>query len=196
VAGLYLVAGHQPLTPHWERYAMFLTVPSCAAAAVLLAATGTSLPALRRQGLTACAVSAALLAGTFLYYVRPVWTGAESHRAFRTGPVEPKLAAFEWIDQAAGANGPVTVVAEDWWCYQPLRYLAGGRDNWQVVTAGAPTDVPRGHGPVFLVGFAGGEFEQRFGTDTGKGDMEAPWVARDNAGRAVLLVWRRRGPGG
>ena len=178
---------------------MFLTVPSCAAAAVLLTATGASLPARRRQGLTACAMATALLAGTFLYYVLPLWTGADSHRAFRTGPVEPKLAAFEWIQQAASSDEPVTVVAEDWWCYQPLHYLAAGRDNWQVLAAEGwsaeqlASEARRAQGPVFLVGFVGGTFEQRFGSVAEKGHVEAPWVVHDNAGRPVLFVWRQCG---
>ena len=54
-------------------------------------------------------------------------TGGESHRTFRTSTREPKAAALDWIrERSAGRPdcAETRIVAEDWWAYWPLRYLA------------------------------------------------------------------------
>jgi hypothetical protein len=80
----------------------------------------------------------AVLAGFAWYYLRPLSLGlGETHVAFRTARVEPKLAALRVVEGAATSQ-PVEIIARGWWAYWPLAYLAGADPQLRIV----PLDVP------------------------------------------------------
>ena len=84
--------------------------------------------------------------------------------------------------------GPVTVLAEDWWTYYPLRYLAAERKTMTVVwpNGAAISETTGEPSHRFAVGFERGPFQQW-------ADLHAPELRRqtivDAAGRPILHVW-------
>jgi hypothetical protein len=126
VAGFFLIAGPKAIVPHFERYAICLIGPTA-----LLIARATvwwqSRPGnLGRLATAACLALAWLMLAAFRanYFDAIERTGGESHRAFRTAAVEPKLAALSHIRAASPPGEPITIFADEWWIYWPLRYLA------------------------------------------------------------------------
>src|SRR5262249_45575428 len=118
------------------------------------------------------------------YFAELAKTGGDVHRTFRTGPVEPKQAAIAAI-VAAAAGEPATIVAEDWWTFFPLYYLAGSHGELHVEFCTLAADEPTAK-RRFLGGFAGGPCElwlARHAPDLPKQS------AVDYAGRPVLHVW-------
>jgi 4-amino-4-deoxy-L-arabinose transferase-like glycosyltransferase len=154
-------------------------------------------------------------------------TGGDSHLTFRTASVEPKQQALRIIlDDISrpeldlpqgGASSGVniiserrrddqtvsTVVAENWWLYQPIRFLAGRNPEIAVMPfedlasrSPSTTDarkqslatISRGG---YAVGFADGELEQAI-TSRFPPDRLRRWDVVDSASRTVILVYRVR----
>jgi hypothetical protein len=179
----YVLVGPRLIGPGLERYAMFLLTPS----AVVLAVLWRSLSDVPRwphwSGLLA--VCGGLLVGFSFHYFGPLLeTGGEAHRTFRTAAVEPKQAAFAAIVARTGGQ-PATVLAEDWWTFFPLYYLAGNRPELRVVWCEKATD-DLAPGRRFLVGFAGGPCDLWLAQNA---PGRASQTIRDYAGRPVLHVW-------
>jgi hypothetical protein len=131
LAIFHAVAGPSALQPGVERYALFTLVPLIIVCAIGLDSLAETQPAATTVvfSLTyACFV--AVLTGGYFY---PLSTrGGEAAPAFRTGDVEPKLAAYHAIQADSAGAAVVSVVAEDWWLYWPLRYFAGGDSRIRV----------------------------------------------------------------
>lgn len=125
LAIFHAVAGPLALVPGVERYALFALVPIiivCAMGLDSLAETQPAVTTVMFSLTYACFVT--VLTGGYFY---PLSTrGGEAAPAFRTGDVEPKLAAYDAIQADSAKATVVSVVAEDWWLYWPLRYFAGG----------------------------------------------------------------------
>ena len=138
-----------PQSPGRERYVVWILVP-----AVLLVARGLKdAPRL----LLAVAATSALLSGAWLYAVDQQLWPSSTHRAFRTGPVEPKIALAKRILELSPPGQPLRIAVADWWLEHPLRYLlppdaAIGGDlpdpQWRVVWSSAPNQ-PDGAGQSY-----------------------------------------------
>lgn len=181
----YVLIGPGMIEPGVERYAMFLVTPGCLALVLLGRSLGESPAARRWQAAALLTVCGLLLAGFAQWYFGVLGaTGGRAHRTFRTGPVEPKQAALQAVRAAAG-DEPVTILAEDWWTYCPLYYLAGAGPEFHVrpVVRRTGGGEPRRR---FLVGFAGGPCDLWL-------QRQAPELPReavtDFAGRPVLYIW-------
>lgn len=190
LAGAYLLFGLSTVQPGWERYSMWLVTPACLLAALAVSSLG-DLPTARSRQLAGVLAVCALLLGSFYlrYFQVLIHTGGEVHRAARTGPVEPKQAAYEAIVAWAGDDSPFTVLAEDWWCYWPIRYLAHDRPSMQVVLCQGDraqvadlTSARR----RFAVGFADGPLDRWFAQHAPRTPHQ---TFNDAAGRPVLRVW-------
>jgi hypothetical protein len=212
LVGLYLIAGLKPLTPGNERYAMFLTVPSCIGAALLLAALAPTPQAERWQRLGGLAVAGLLLAGFWQFYWEPLQTTggealstAEGHDdSFRTGPVEPKLAALQQILRVSPPGMRIKIWAENWWSFAPIRYLAANYPEAHLIVVDGNGQLPhpknqsfRGK-PVlfFLVSFTEGNYARELDGQTprpGQPSVVGSWDIPDAAGRPVLRVWQLAG---
>jgi hypothetical protein len=129
------VAGPQAIAPHFERYGICLVAPS-----MLLLARGlvwwmdeSPWPQLSRR---------AVLVGGWLwlvsfdanYFVFMRQTGGESHVAFRTAAVEPKLQTLELVRAMRDPSRTATIVCRSWWTYWPIAYLTAGTDDLGVMT--------------------------------------------------------------
>ena len=200
-AAFYVVAGPQSIQPHVERYGMWMIAPS-----VLLLAMGVRWwlqrgdMSTRLRPAVALLVPWVMLAGFSWYYLRPLRLGlGETHLAFRTAAMEPKLAALRAI-KSRSSEQTTQIVAHGWWVYWPMAYLAGSESRLKVV----PRDVP-GEKRVELdrdaswdVGFVGGIVpgvqtggQSHFGLDK-NWDSPQPTiqssVIRDAANRPLLRI--------
>ncbi len=184
----YLLMGAEALSPGWERYGVWIISPACVILGLLISSVGTSAASRSAQTIGVIAACVFMLVGFYRNYFAVLETsGGAAHLAFRTGPVEPKQAAFNAIlTMTSDEPGPVVILAEDWWTYYPLRYLAADRETFTVVWprgAIAGTAEPRHR---FAVGFDRGPFHRWV-------DLHAPELRGrtvvDSAGQPILHVW-------
>ena len=131
--GLFLIAGPRAVAPHTERYAIGLI-----GATALLAAFGIAWW-VRRSGriatvswIVAAWAVLAVFHCNYLHFIKT--TGGESHRAFRTTTVEPKLAAILSIVGRQVHGQPVCILAREWWSYWPAEYFTFTSDCIRVVS--------------------------------------------------------------
>jgi hypothetical protein len=182
VVAFHVFAGPDALRPHVERYGLCLMVPTIVALSILAVEAAAGLGAL----VATAAVSVALL-GAFWrgYFVALETTGSTSHETFWTGPVEPKAEAFRRIEAATGGRA-TRVVADGYWLYWPLAYLAHDT-ALDVRDAERLDDEPGG---TYLVGFPNGRVDE---WARRSGAARLRWEIPGAAGRIVLRVWERPG---
>jgi hypothetical protein len=192
VVAFFLIAGNGSIQPHQERYALCLLVPTVLAVSVLLRELGERGARLWRPYALTTAVAALLLLSFHLRYFRFIEaTGSTSHETFWTGAAEPKGAAFERILAEAGGKGGARVVAESWWVYWPLAYLAWGKPL-DVVWLGPVPAASGRPGGTYWVGFPGAAIDQAFrGQGIGGRSFDIPGAGRP----AALRVWWTPEPG-
>lgn len=194
LVAFHAVAGPEGLQPGRERYGMFLLSPLVILCAIGLAAFAERAPR-ASFALTALVFSTLLAVLVGGYFAPLLRRGGDTHQAYRTGHVEPKVAAYQFIKHIAGADN-VEVIAEDWWLYWPLKYLSS-RDERVFVTIMPDAAVPGGLRPAgatapvppltphprFAVVFDGGSaWSRRRSEDT------AVFSALDPIGRPILHV--------
>jgi len=122
-AGFHVIAMELALQPSLERYGMFMFVPMLITLAMAVDACTTRARAVGRLAAFATlTLFGAMTVGAYFY---PIATrGGDAIATFRTGAVEPKLAAYGFI-AAHSAGAATRVIAEDWFLYWTLRYFAG-----------------------------------------------------------------------
>lgn len=142
LAGLHTVTGPDILRPYFARYGLFLVAPSVAAMACLLRAwmpDGTdraSILGRRVQVVALIGLGFGLIHHThasFFGHILPGTEGQERLATLRTETVDPKEWALRLIrdDRPEGADATV-ILAEDWWTYRPIEFLAGGDPSIRV----------------------------------------------------------------
>jgi hypothetical protein len=202
---LYAVGGISALSPGFERYGTFLIVPAAFSASILLCAAflecGGSLVSRRRRRLLAFA---SLFGWMMLYdfhqnYLQPIWsTGGRGHRTFRTAAIEPKKQALslilEDLSAASGSNSArkTVIVAEDWWIYAPLNYLASPRSDISVDLLRRFLKEDRFKslmGEAYFVGFINGPIEKLV-QSSGVAPLWKRWTVNDRSGRPLLRIFR------
>jgi hypothetical protein len=111
-------------------------------------------PRARRIALAgAVVVATTLLASFYVNYFHEFETsGGRSHRTFITAATEPKQLAFEDILATRRSGTPVMIVAQDWWQFWPIAYLARGRGDVEV-----RRDLTGEHDPAFAAALANSE---------------------------------------
>lgn len=191
IISFHVVGGPRALEPGSERYAMFLVVPLtivCAGGLGLLNRKGWAI-----GGVLCGALAAVLTCGYFL----PLMTEGGRHGAFRTGPIEPKLAAFEFVNADSRGAEVVAVFAEDWWLYWPIRYLAWHErrlyvemlgdtyDKWLVPPGGTERQYPRMPDRAYAIVFRGSAFWLAL-----QNDGTTLFTAHDPADRPIIDVIR------
>lgn len=193
VVAFFLVAGNGAISPHHERYAVCLLVPTVLAVSVGLRELGERGARLWRPYALTASVAALLLVGFYLrYFLFLERTGSTSHETFWTGAVEPKAAAFERILAEAKGRGGARIVTESWWVHWPLAYLAWGQPL-EVVGVWELSEDSRRPGGTYWVGFPGGPLEQQFRSlYPGAKHWDIPGAGRP----AALRVWWTPAPAG
>lgn len=189
LAIFFLVAGNEALQPHYERYALVLIVPTVLALGVLIRRLFPQRGSEGRAIVFTLAITTSLLAGFWLrYFVVLEREGSVSATAFWTGPREPKQVAVERILAATGVSGPAQVIAEDWWLYQPLAYLAHGKglDLVDAGWPGPPSAVPRPPGGTYMLVFGGSEMDRRIAAAH---HARLRWTIPANGDPRAINIW-------
>jgi hypothetical protein len=194
------------LAPGFDRYSLFLTVPSCFILASLFvrprsddAVVGASPSSF--AGIGFALVASFLWLAVFIgqYHVKLETRGSRSHPVFNTGAQEPKAAAFALIEADAGA-GPVLIIAENYWTYWPMRYF-GARDARVQVELFSAESARESIGPryashaVFAIGFTKQALSRLIESGRLSGEWGRPLWKRsfdDPSGLPILHVWRFR----
>jgi hypothetical protein len=193
VAAFFALAGPEAAAPHFERYALVLVAPTVLTFVLLLGYSAEQLKAPRCVVAFGSVLAAICLVSFHANYVRVLaTTGGESHRTFRTSALEPKASALDWIRQRSAGRADCAetrILAEDWWTFWPLRYLAYREPGLAVAMASngmAEQWLHSMDGCRYLVGFVGGPFESLISQIAVPLGREA---INDPLHRPILWVW-------
>jgi hypothetical protein len=189
----YLATGSGGIRPHVERYAVWSVVPALVCLALGWSPFARSDASRRTLTALLCVVGVASLSSYASGHLAELErTGGRSHRSFRTASVEPKRAALDLI-LASRPEGPIHVLAEDWWSAWPIRYLA--LREARVSVEELPPDEraaavwQRALGtPGFVVAFANRETGRLL---AGEPRLKRLATVDDPQGRTILVVYRR-----
>jgi hypothetical protein len=195
----FIIAGASGLSPGNERYALCLILPGTLCVCRLALALADRYQRLRYPlGALAACVCVLLLANFYVNYFQYIErTGGTGHPTFRTGVIEPKLAAYRLIESQAGPGVPILIVTSEWWNYQPLSYLAAADRRALVI---APAQIYRPEVGSYLARATAARelWEVEFDGSPACNDFKAhlashniPWTERqitDFGGRPVIDV--------
>jgi hypothetical protein len=198
VLGFFAIAGPEAAGPPFERYALWLVAPIILGFS-LSAAALAKVEGNQRRVLWVSVIGAALsLITVWTSYFQPMLdSGGDSHRTYRTGPIELKLLAFRTAWSDAPDVGSPKILAEDWWLYWPIRYLAldlpGATiqqlpDDPVLATEEMTRSFEAGYS---LIGFSGGPIEQAVGARYKSQDYIVSTI-EDGGGRPRIIVIRKR----
>jgi hypothetical protein len=191
IVSFHLVAGPGALGAPHERYALVFVVPSCVLIAMLI-------ETIRRSQMWVASILAAAWTALSMFafatgYAGPfLQDGGNAHLTYRTGAIEPKKAAIDFLSSELRAGETAEVLADSWWMYWPLRYLAiHESDRIRIEPAGFrhPPVVPPGADVPSLPAMPSRGFAIAFADssplripDSGR----EKFVARDPRGRPIL----------
>jgi hypothetical protein len=189
----FALAGPEALRPHRERFGLCLVAPTVLSLSFFLAPTPASPSRRTRLRLLLAAAGALLLASFAWNHLRELrTTGGRSHPTFRTGPAEPKQAALARA-LAAAPGRPVSIAAEGWWIYWPVRYLAAAHPSVSV-------QLVQGHAEASAA-LARGSFVAAFpGSDADRGLQREGVSPASRAaipsygGDPALVLWHPAAP--
>jgi hypothetical protein len=198
LVSFHIVAGPTALDPGRERYGLVFLVPAIVLWAMAIDGLAPARPILSKAAIALAVVSfSALTIGG--YFLPLVARGGDARAGRRTGVVEPKVAAFEFLAADAGSAEVIAVIAEDWYLYWPLRYLAGRDKRFHIELiegANAPGGLrpagvlpePYPHAPerFYAVVFDNGGEWRRLSEQ----GLKTAFTAFDPIGRPILHVVR------
>ncbi len=200
---VYLIGGLTALTPHYERYSIFLVVPVIVLfSRLIFGASGTPQWPVRRVWCATLLAGCMLLSFQQNYWQRIQRTGGESSMTFRTASVEPKQQVVQLIraDLRARQENSAVILAEDWWSYWVVRYLVSDQPQirvymlrnrlWQSKEVLPPEKLEETlRAGAYVVGYDNG-FGGKLVRDQLPTARVRQWVVNDYSDRPVLRIWR------
>jgi hypothetical protein len=210
IAGIfafYLTRGTQSVTPPWERYGLFMMLPSIAVLA-MMAETLAKTPGQKAMVLLGCCAAAWLVVVDFnrVYFDFFERTGGErTHYTYQSNTVDPKVAAAEWI---AARTPEAVVFTKEWRSHWPVEYTLRRRASvavrptfnnfWTVMPGddfgtflsqkGSEFKAALNDRRAYVVGFADGNFETYLRSQF----AEITWARQDfptRNGTPMVSVW-------
>lgn len=188
LAALYVVTGPWALRPSLERFAFPMVPLTALAIAVMMERWfGDGKHKALFQVMMA-AIAMPLIAGFWLFYMKPLDSGAtRPNAAFWTGRPEPHQAAFDTIAAAAGPAG-ARIMAEDWWLYWPAAYQSAGKpflviDQSKVEVA---PDAGGLAGNVYWIAYRGGSLDRALAR---RGDVRLGWTIKTSNPHNSMNIW-------
>jgi hypothetical protein len=196
VVGFFIVAGPDGVEPHFERYALWMIVPTVL---VLSRGAGWWLCEARSTRPTAIAMTATviglLLASCDRYYFHVFATsGGDSHLAFATGDVDPKERALNEILSSSEPSTPITIISGNWWTRLPIEYLSAKEPRVRVQQSfdGPISDLPKN---AFFVELVGSRDEQLVHERLSSNHVAyEKMIETDRKGRPIVVVFRLLNP--
>ena len=180
ILAFYLRSGVRGMSPHLERYATFMTIPSCfLLTACLIQIRGIRFGKAMSLFFTFGFSFFLLASFTYHYFIR-IQRGetVKQPKYFQTGPIEPKQAVLKVIEQKRNTSKKTVLLTEDWWSYWPLRYLLEAKHNYHITImdrfwhsahwlAKFPDDyvlplLNHDEIEIFVIGYHNGKLEQKY----------------------------------
>lgn len=191
----FLIGGPESIEPHYERYGLCLV--GTAALFWSIGVIGWWERHSRWVAGAAIVTGWLVLAGFQWNYFSVIRaTGGLSHATFRTGAIEPKVAAARLAGQWVARDESLEISASEWWNYWPLKYFtfrSAGIDVTGLNEELDPEQAVRPRRGACFVEFSGSERQSaiehqllREGHSLQKEDV------RDASGRSVLTIMRIR----
>jgi hypothetical protein len=198
----FAFAGPDSIRPGVERWGLCLIGPATLVVARGLTAWIQTGPRTRWATIAFAAVVGGCLLGSFyVNYVREFeTTGGRAHRTFITAATEPKQQAIEWILARRARGEPVTIVAQDWWQFWPLAYLAKGLEGVAVQRDLSGENEPGfraalARGELYFVEFVGSpELVRAQDWIRARHLSSIPGVIQDAGGTALFAILRVSNP--
>ena len=186
----YLMTGNIAIRPSYERYSLFLVMPTLLLLAVILRLIATNKKKERLVMASVIITGWLFLASFFAnYFIFMIQTGGNSHPTFITALKEPKQLCLEIILKDSKEAGAVILVSS-WWNYCPIAYLSGAHKNLTVIMldTAKQLELPQKN-TVYVVVFAGDEIDseirRRF-----VGSITEIWEIKDFADHPLQYVYR------
>jgi hypothetical protein len=127
------------------------------------------------------------------YFVPLLTSGGDSHLAFRTGRVDPKLQAINVVRRKTGESQKAIIVSRGWWTRQPLAYLSAS-DSRVTVCGELEARLHRkaiASNQVWFAELAGSDAANRLRQRLNALQIAVETtICTDYAGRAVVLLFR------
>jgi hypothetical protein len=192
----FVVAGPEALRPNFERWGLCLIAPATVIVARGIAGWLDAKPHLRAWTIGASAAIAAGLLGAFYLDFFRVFetTGGRAHVTLVTAQPEPKQQALDHILAARAGTDQVIVVAQQWWLYWPIAYLAQVQPGVTMSTTLTVEDRPDfmqvvAGSRLFVVGFAGSaQLTKAQAWIQARGLRSTTIIVRDAGGRDLIHV--------
>ncbi len=198
---VYVVfGGEAAIHPSVERYGLCLIVPGALFAALGFKGWLALVPRYASLVFFAAGSLGALALGAFYinYFREFATSGGRSEATFMTSYDEPKKLALELALSQGSAAPSLTIVAQEWWHYWPIRYLASVSDRVRVETRlhdirPGEVEGAKAHGNLFFIEFVGHREEgaaRAWAASHGLALSTA--FVEDSSGRKLLAVMRAR----
>ena len=168
----YLVAGPKNMQPNVERYAIWMTIPSCIWVAMRLEDIDKWLQRSIVKIVILIASITLLFSFYQNYFVALRTQNSSSESTFFTGNIDPKQLAFGVVESRRDPSKKTIILTEDWWLYWAIKYLSMAKGNYIVTIEGASRSsqfssdfvLPAQIGPeyqVYKIVWTGGGPERR-----------------------------------
>lgn len=195
---IYILAGLAVVSPGFERASLFYCVPICAY-------LGTVFSEIKFGKWKVFFLSLIMLGSTFAFLFMPVFEhGGKLTREFHTGPVDPKYAAYEWINTQIIQGKKPLFIAEDFsifwntWNFMlahhgletDLRHISeqGGLNPGLFLKDGSEILSLMGKG-AFAIGYADGALNLFFNDLQEQGFRISRKGFKDYAKNDFIVVW-------
>jgi len=194
VIALFLIGGKYAVIPGQERFSVYLMAPCGLVLAFTLRVWGRTPGQQRAMILIAGLIGWLLMISFYNNCFQTIRkTGGLSEVTLRTAEIEPKKQVLDIILANTKDKINLLILAENFWMYQPIRYLAADHKNIEIVDlmgAGYPLTkfVKDMHGGAYAVGFSKGEVI-RVLKYIPWSDSYRRWTIKDYGGRDLIYVW-------
>ncbi|MCB0417173.1 MAG: hypothetical protein H6617_08990 [Bdellovibrionaceae bacterium] len=188
----YVVGGFIGVRPGLQRHSLFLMVPTI----WVLVICGRALVSEKQLlwGSTAISWVFLLVFGYgFLWHFNK--TGGTSHTLYQSAEVEPKKQVYDYLAKVSKDN-KIRVLAEDWWVFHPVRYLAMGSDKLEMAMMfhlgrGLPWDQVEKflESGGYALAWRGGRLEKMLEERLGM-SSRLQFTVENQGARPLLQIWK------
>jgi hypothetical protein len=185
LVAFYLLAGNGAIEAGLERYALFLVAPIYLLIAIAIGKLAEVQPARARALILALGGVLLFASGWGQLSALHETEGQHAALTLKTGAREPKWAAYAALrgEIAPSAERPLLIVAQDYWLYWPLAYLAHSDPAIVVERMRERSGQPHS-GPIAAVVYAGTAAQESLDRAEGWTELAASPIA--GGGRSAL----------
>ena len=194
LVAFYLLAGNRAIEAGLERYALFLVAPIYLLVAIAIGKLAEEKPARARALVLALGCVLLFASGWGQLGALHATEGKHAAPTLKTAAREPKWAAYAALrgEIAPTAERPLLIVAQDYWLYWPLAYLAHEDPTIVVERMGERSGKPHA-GPIAAVVYADTAAQESLDRAEGWAELAASPIA-GGARAALYRLYLRASP--